>query len=219
MHPGQNNNVPLSMLFSMAVHIIIVLFLITHAASKGVPKPQIRKIVVISLDSLREMGNPSAPVSETIPPSPQPVPKMTSVPPPDAQVVPKPKPKPATPPKPAPAAAAAKAQAKAPAPPLKQSEIPAQNEKRGDQGESIGITVLNQVRTNWLKPAGSVQSFHCRLRIDYRAGGMISNVVVLDGCGNDPLDDSVERAIWKTQPLPLGPAQNGPGSMVLEFTP
>ncbi len=208
------------MVFSMALHLTLAVLLITHTVSKGVRRPQPRTTVIISLDSLRETGNPKAPHADVVPPRPQPAPKTASVPPPDAQAMPKPKHAPA-PPKPAQATTAPqpKAPAKAPAAQPKQNAIPTPVQKRGDEGESIGITVLNRVRTNWLRPIGSSQTFRCRLRIDYQAGGFITNVVVLDGCGNNPLDDSVERAIWKTQPLPLDPAQNGAGSMVLEFTP
>ena len=211
--------VSIAMMFSMALHLGLAVLLITHSVSKGVRKPQPRTAVVISLDAFRESGKPRAPHVETVPPSQQPLPKMNAAPPPDAQAVPRPKHAPA-PPKPAQTAVPQpQTQTRAPALQPRQSQLPTPLQKRGDEGESIGITVLNRVRTNWLRPVGSSLSFHCRLRIDYQAGGFIANVVILDGCGNNPLDDSVERAVWKTQPLPLDPAQNGPGSMVLEFTP
>jgi len=216
---GKKPQVPLAMVVSVVMHLTLALLLLSHSVSKGVRKPTLKTVVVISLDSFREIGKPRAPNPEAAQPSPQPAPKTTAVPPPDAQAVPKPKHTPA-PPKPAQTVTPqAKPQPQAPAVQPKQNPMPTQAQKRGDEGESIGITVLNRVRTNWLRPVGSSQSFHCRLRIDYQAGGFIANVVILDGCGNNPLDDSVERAIWKTQPLPLDPAQNGPGSMVLEFTP
>ncbi len=149
---------------------------------------------------------------------------MNAAPSPDAQAVPRPKQAP-TPPKPAQAATAPQpqTQARAPAVQPRQSELPTPLQKRGDEGESIGITVLGRVRTNWLRPVGSSLSFHCRLRIDYLAGGFIANVAVLDGCGNNPLDDSVERAIWKTQPLaarsgPERPRQHGAGVHSVSFS-
>ena len=219
--PGGNKpEVPLAMVVSMALHLFLAFLLITHTASKGVRKPQFKATIAISLEPFREMGKPRAPNAQAVPPSPQPAPKTAAIPPPDAQAVPKPRQAPA-PPKPAQATVPQqpKLQSRAPVVQPRQQALPTPAQKHGDEGESIGITVLNRVRTNWLRPVGSSQSFRCRLRIDYMAGGFISNVVVLAGCGNGPLDDSVERAIWKTQPLPLDPAQNGPGSMVLDFTP
>jgi hypothetical protein len=47
MHPGQEIDVRLAMLFSMALPIISLILLVTHATSKGLPKLQFRKLVVI----------------------------------------------------------------------------------------------------------------------------------------------------------------------------
>ncbi|MDB5978195.1 MAG: hypothetical protein JWR07_4955, partial [Nevskia sp.] len=104
------------MVLSMALHLGLAILLITHSVSKGVRKPQVKTTVVISLESLRESGNPKASHPETVPPSPQPAPKTNSSPPPDAQAVPKPRHAPA-PPKPAQATAVPqpKPVAKAPA--------------------------------------------------------------------------------------------------------
>lgn len=206
------------MICSVALHIALVIMLITHPASKGVRKPQVKTTVVISLEPFRDSGDPKAAHVEIAPPKP--VPKTVAVPPPDARPVAKPKPVP-VPPRPAHTTTAPqpKAQAQAPSAQPRPNEVPTADKKRGDEGESLGVSMLSRIRSNWLRPAGSSQSFRCRLRIDYLAGGYIANVVVLEGCGTNPLDDSVERAVWKTQPLPLAPSQNGPGSLVLEFTP
>jgi TonB family protein len=201
-----------AIVFSLLLHASLVALLVTRPASKGVPKPQPRHMVMISLDSLRESGKPVAPAME-LPPPPKEQPKLQPAPvPPDAQAAPKKAapPRTAAAPQPhPPQAAPARAQVSAP--------IPVQ--KHGDEGESLGLTMLGRVRENWLRPARSASIFRCRLRIDYQAGGTISNVVLLEGCGDGGLDDSVQRAVWKTQPLPLGPAQQGPGSLVLDFTP
>ena len=78
--------------------------------------------------------------------------------------------------------------------------------------------ILGRIHDNWLEPPGST-SFHCRLRIDYAAGGMITAVRYLQGCGSLVLDDSVKRAIWKTQSLPLLRAKEKAGSLEIDFTP
>jgi len=108
----------------------------------------------------------------------------------------------AAPPKPAAAAAHA-------APPAPQ--IPDNVQEMED--------VLGRIHDNWLEPPGVSKSFQCRIRIDYAAGGMITAVRFLQGCGNPMLDDSVKRAIWKTQPLPLLHAKEAAGSLEIDFTP
>lgn len=202
---------------SLLLHVTVVLWLITHSAAKGMRRPQPRHVVVISLDALREAGKPATQAMAPMPP----VKDQPKLQPALVQPAPIAQRKKVAPPKKLPE------HATAPAPPRPQQAAPATPrtsanttvEKHGDEGESFGVTLLGRVRENWLRPVSSALSFHCRLRIDYLAGGIISNVVVLDGCGNNPLDDSVERAVWKTQPLPLGPTQSGPGSVVLDFTP
>lgn len=207
---------PFAVVVSLLLHATIVVVLLMHPASKGVPKPQPRRMVVISLDSLRETGKPAARAMEVPAPPKEPQKAQPAPVPPAAQAVPK---KAAPPKKPPPRPAAAPQPHPPQATPAPQASVATAAQKHGEEGESFGLTVLGRVRENWLRPARSAASFHCRLRIDYLAGGTISNVVVMEGCGEGTLDDSVQRAIWKTQPLPLGPSQQGAGSLVLDFTP
>ncbi len=79
--------------------------------------------------------------------------------------------------------------------------------------------IIGRIHANWLEPPSFSKSFHCRIRIDYAAGGMIAAVRFLQGCGSLELDDSVKRAIWKTQPLPLLRANEEAGSLEIDFTP
>lgn len=79
--------------------------------------------------------------------------------------------------------------------------------------------VMGRIRDNWLQPPGIKQTFRCRLRIDYAIGGKIMAVDFLKGCGALALDDSVKRAIWKTQFLPLNSAKREAGSLEIDFTP
>lgn len=78
--------------------------------------------------------------------------------------------------------------------------------------------VIGLIRDNWLEPPGNA-SFRCRLRIDYAVGGKIMAVNFIKGCGALALDDSVRRAIWKTQSLPLRSAKHEAGSIEIDFTP
>lgn len=79
--------------------------------------------------------------------------------------------------------------------------------------------VIGRIRDNWLEPPGIPPNFRCRLRIDYAVGGKIVALRFLKGCGTLALDDSVKRAIWKTQILPLQNAKREAGSLEIDFTP
>lgn len=79
--------------------------------------------------------------------------------------------------------------------------------------------VMGRIRDNWLEPPGVSANFRCRLRIDYAIGGKIMAVNFLKGCGALALDDSVKRAIWKTQSLSLRSAKREAGSIEIDFTP
>jgi len=203
---------------SLLLHVALVLLLITHQASRGEHRPQPRHVVMeISLESLRDPGKATTAAAPLPPPARDPPKQQPAPVPPLAQAAPRkmlpqklPPQRPTTAQRPHPPQAV-------PAPAQASAAAPAQ--KHGEEGESLGVTLLGRVRENWLRPLSSALNFRCRLRIDYLAGGTISNVVILEGCGNNPLDDSVQRAVWKTQPLPLGPSQSGPGSLILDFTP
>lgn len=78
--------------------------------------------------------------------------------------------------------------------------------------------VIGMIRDNWLEPPGNA-NFRCRLRIDYAVGGKIMAVNFIRGCGALALDDSVRRAIWKTQSLPLRSAKHEAGRIEIDFTP
>lgn len=79
--------------------------------------------------------------------------------------------------------------------------------------------VIGRIRDNWLEPPGVSPNFRCRLRIDYAVGGKIVALRFLQGCGTLALDDSVKRAIWKTQILSLQNAKREAGSLDIDFTP
>ena len=44
-------------------------------------------------------------------------------------------------------------------------------------------------------------------------------VRLLEGCGSPMLDDSVKRAVWKTQPLPVASARKQAGRLEIDFSP
>ncbi|PTU32857.1 TonB C-terminal domain-containing protein [Stenotrophobium rhamnosiphilum] len=98
------------------------------------------------------------------------------------------------------------------------SSTAAPTSKTSNDSEEIE-DVIGRIRDNWLEPPGISKTFRCRLRIDYVVGGKITAVHFLQGCGGLALDDSVKRAIWKTQSLPLLGAKRESGSLEIDFTP
>jgi TonB family protein len=181
---------------SLLLHGLVLLVLLGVAVERqrgGQRAPARRHAVIISLAPERRPAPPAPPVAAMPPPGPAPRP--------DARAQPAPKPRfqaaarPAAPP----------AQAAASAAP-----VPSETQEMED--------VLGRIHDNWLEPA-IARSFRCRVRIDYLAGGRVTAVNFVQGCGSAELDDSVRRAIWKTQPLPLGKAHQGAGSLEIEFLP
>jgi hypothetical protein len=182
---------------SLLLHGLVLLALLYVAVENrhgGHRAPARRQSVVISL---------AAPEHKPAPPAPQPLPKPSApAPRPDAR------PQPALRPQrqaAAPAAAAASQPAASTAP------APTETQEIED--------VLGRIHDNWLEPPGAVKSFRCLVHIDYLAGGRISAVSFRQGCGSLALDDSVRRAIWKTQQLPLTRAKQESGSLEIEFLP
>jgi hypothetical protein len=125
-------------------------------------------------------------------------------------------------PQPRPAAAAAPAKplaaraqaAKAPAKPATATAAPHAAAAPPSEAEIVD-DVMGRIRDNWLEPPGAA-AFRCRVRIDYTAAGMISKLSFPQPCGDSALEDSVKRAIWKTQPLLHTSAA---GSLEIDFTP
>ncbi len=63
--------------------------------------------------------------------------------------------------------------------------------------------VAAHVRKNWLRPPDSDQAFQCKVQIEQLPGGQIMSRKMVQSCGNRLLDDSVLKAVDKSNPLPL----------------
>ena len=68
--------------------------------------------------------------------------------------------------------------------------------------EWIGL-VTAQVKRNWLKPPDASDKFECKVQIEQLPGGQIVNRKMVQSCGSRLLDDSVLKAVDKSNPLPL----------------
>ena len=63
--------------------------------------------------------------------------------------------------------------------------------------------ITDKVRGNWLRPPGIARDFVCLVEVTQLPGGQIASVKIIESCGNALLDDSVERAVRKSDPLPV----------------
>jgi hypothetical protein len=77
---------------------------------------------------------------------------------------------------------------------------------------------LGRVRDLWLQPLGAPRQFRCRLRIQYAANGELTAVKFLQNCGSVELEDSVQRAIWKSRGLKLPATRRQAGQIDVDFT-
>lgn len=187
---------------SLVLHALLVLLAITtlRATQRGAPASNLPKAIQITL---APPAPPAPPVVTPPPPAPIPPPKETPTPEPTPIPVPKPVPKPApSPAKPS----GASTQTPTKAPPVVPEETPEES-------------MIGRFHDNWLEPARAPRNFLCRIRIDYSVGGRVTEITFLQSCGSYELDDSVRRAIYKSQPLPLIAAKTAAGSIEVDFTP
>jgi len=218
-----------SVLMSCGVHALIFVLLM-QSMQLTQPPPARRSIRAVMLAPTVQEGPQAAPSADTSTPAAVPLPTQT---PPQPKPAPKPalaapKPPPTVsspPPKKMPViersttkAEAAQAQAST-SKQNKPATSPAPVNKAGAEVDDDSDSLLSQLRTNWLPPPRSAPVFRCRLRIAYRAGGLVTGVAVDPGCSDRVLGDSIERAVWKTQPLPLAAGSPSAGSIDIEFTP
>jgi colicin import membrane protein len=64
--------------------------------------------------------------------------------------------------------------------------------------------IADKVRRNWQRSPGSPTDFVCQVRVQLLPGGSVVSAKVTKTCGGGvALDDSVEKAVLKSDPLPL----------------
>lgn len=187
---------------SLLLHVLLIVLAVTtlRTTQHGKPATNLPKSIQITL---APPAPPAPPVVVQPPPEPpkeEPTPEPTPVP-----AKPKAVPKPVANPPPA-KPAGTSTQEPTKAPPVAPEEAPEES-------------LIGRLHDNWLEPARVPRNFSCLIRIDYLAGGRISAITFLRSCGEYELDESVRKAIWKSQPLPLIAAKTAAGSIEVEFTP
>ncbi len=181
---------------------------------RGAPASNLPKSIQITL------APPAPPAPRVVVPPKLAAPKLPVPPKEIAKLVPVPTPLPT--PIPAKPRTAPKAAAKPPPTPVKPAGSSTQTPSPAPPVPPVETpeeSLLGRFHDNWLPPARRPRNFQCTIRIDYLAGGRITAVEFLDKCGEYDLDESVRKAIWKSQPLPLIEAKTTAGSIEIEFTP
>lgn len=80
----------------------------------------------------------------------------------------------------------------------------AQTRRQQDSARAAWITQIRlHIEKNWLRPADSKGRVRCTVEIKQLPGGQIVSKRLGKSCGSSVLDESVLRAIGKSDPLPL----------------
>ena len=77
--------------------------------------------------------------------------------------------------------------------------------------------IQNKIRRNWTRPINSIDKFQCALSVQILPGGSVVDVKLTSSCGSSALDESVKRAVLKSDPLPM-PADPDVFDRNLNFT-
>lgn len=63
--------------------------------------------------------------------------------------------------------------------------------------------MMMHIRNRWLKPPRASPTLQCVVKVTIEADGHIMSVALVKSSGNADFDDSVVRAIYKSDPLPV----------------
>jgi len=182
-------------LFALVLHAAVLALLIAQAQRlRGVPpKPRPIPIAIQLAPAATQTARATAP------PKPPPV-----EPPRKAQPTP---PKPVEKPKPQAPAKPVQAAPKPVVPPAPAPTPPKPELVKAPTAEEIAIAgergLMSHIRSRWLRPPRINPRLQCVVRVQIEADGHIVSVNLVQSSGNADFDDSVVRAIYKSDPLPV----------------
>ncbi len=244
-HPTGRVKTPIpthALLLSVAAHLGLAMFL--NWSPSFAPRQQLPAVVTVDLVAALPQATAAAPTPEPkpapTPPPPKPkAPEKKVLPTPELQRKPKPKAKPKPKPKPKPkkpdpppqqdladvlADLRAEEGSKEPSP-VRERRPGARADARGE-GRGVQITAQEaawrrrakrHVTRNWvLQPGFRRQLLETEVHVKLAAGGKVLDVDIARRSGNPWFDESVERAIRKSDPLP---APEKSGQWVFVFRP
>ena len=90
----------------------------------------------------------------------------------------------------------------------RQADLQAQMDKErqgrmATEREKWVAMITNKIQRNWVRPINSVDKFSCFLDVQILPGGSVVDVKLTRSCGSTALDESVKRAVLKSDPLPM----------------
>jgi colicin import membrane protein len=90
----------------------------------------------------------------------------------------------------------------------RQADLQAQLDKErqgriATEQEKWAAAIANKIRRNWTRPINSTDDFKCGLNVQILPGGSVVDVKLTSSCGSSTLDESVKRAVLKSDPLPM----------------
>ena len=91
-----------------------------------------------------------------------------------------------------------------------QAALAAEQERRNQDIVNQYVSAIkDRVERNWIQPPGSRSGLSCVVKVRLIPGGDVASVQIVQSSGDGAFDDSVEKAVYRAQPLPLPPAEQG----------
>jgi len=86
------------------------------------------------------------------------------------------------------------------------SEQRARTAQQQDAQKALWISQIeDKIRRNWVRPLSSPDEFKCTVKVEQLPGGQVVNARIASSCGGPALDESVVRAVIRSDPLPIAP--------------
>jgi len=78
-----------------------------------------------------------------------------------------------------------------------------ESDRIAQEREQFLFAIKQKIENNWLRPTTVGDGLSCQLRVRLIPGGGVASVIVTRGSGNGAFDRSVEKAVYKADPLPV----------------
>lgn len=91
-----------------------------------------------------------------------------------------------------------------------QAALAAEQERRNQTVvDQYVLAIKDRVQRNWIQPPGSRAGLSCVVKVRLIPGGGVASVQIVQSSGDVAFDDSVEKAVYRADPLPLPPPEQG----------
>jgi colicin import membrane protein len=86
---------------------------------------------------------------------------------------------------------------------IKQEESQRNSAARATAQQVWVAQIIEKVKRNWLQPPGAPDDFKCEVHVQLLPAGQVVGVTLAGTSGNSLVDESVRRAVLKSDPLPV----------------